>query len=181
MTILTKILLDLLDLLQVVECFLQAKDYKQEKGDWLSSVWSGFQSPNQLSRIRNTGVPIDFLKEVCSPYPYFPFWSCSLHLWQYKISGPKTIKILFGKAIWIPSICIIKIWRKILKVFFPKTQHEKDRKLIGSSLQVEFIVDLSFEIPIVFPIIPQLKILLLFHRWDMPSQPYQKISSLIKE
>ena len=42
----------------------QAKDYKQEKGDWLSSVWSGFNSPSQTSRIRNTGVPIDFLKEV---------------------------------------------------------------------------------------------------------------------
>ena len=43
---------------------LQAKDYKQEKGDWLSSVWSGFNSPSQTSRIRNTGVPIDFLKEA---------------------------------------------------------------------------------------------------------------------
>lgn len=46
---------------------LQAKDYKQEKGDWLSSVWSGFNSPGQTSRIRNTGVPIDFLKEVRQP------------------------------------------------------------------------------------------------------------------
>lgn len=46
---------------------VQAKDYKQEKGDWLSSVWSGFNSPSQTARIRNTGVPIDNLKEVhCS-------------------------------------------------------------------------------------------------------------------
>ena len=35
--------------------------------DWLSSYWSGYNSPSQLSRIRNTGVPQNFLKEVCSP------------------------------------------------------------------------------------------------------------------
>lgn len=32
--------------------------------DWLSSYWSGYNSPSQLSRIRNTGVPNNFLKEV---------------------------------------------------------------------------------------------------------------------
>lgn len=32
--------------------------------DWLSSYWSGYNSPSQLSRIRNTGVPLNFLKEV---------------------------------------------------------------------------------------------------------------------
>ena len=32
--------------------------------DWLSSYWSGYNSPSQLSRIRNTGVPQNFLKEV---------------------------------------------------------------------------------------------------------------------
>ena len=45
---------------------MQSKDYKQEKGDWLSSVWTGFNSPSQTSRIRNTGVPLDFLKQVCT-------------------------------------------------------------------------------------------------------------------
>ena len=34
--------------------------------DWLSSYWSGYNSPSQLSRIRNTGVPQNFLKEVCT-------------------------------------------------------------------------------------------------------------------
>lgn len=44
--------------------FENAKDYKQDKRDWLSSYWSGYHSPSQLSRIRNTGVPMEFLKEV---------------------------------------------------------------------------------------------------------------------
>jgi len=47
-----------------IQLAVQAKDYKQEKGDWLSSVWSGFNSPSQTSRIRNTGVPADFLRQV---------------------------------------------------------------------------------------------------------------------
>jgi hypothetical protein len=44
--------------------FEAARDYKPEARDWLSSYWSGYNSPSQLSRIRNTGVPLDFLKEV---------------------------------------------------------------------------------------------------------------------
>jgi 2-oxoglutarate dehydrogenase E1 component len=36
---------------------LQAKD-------WLSSYWSGYNSPSQMSRIRNTGMPLEVLKEV---------------------------------------------------------------------------------------------------------------------
>ncbi|KAK9823376.1 hypothetical protein WJX72_002327 [[Myrmecia] bisecta] len=44
--------------------FEQAKDYKPEARDWLSSYWKGFMSPHQQARIRNTGVPMDFLKEV---------------------------------------------------------------------------------------------------------------------
>ena len=39
-------------------------DYKAEARDWLSSFWAGFNSPSQLSRIRNTGVPMEFLKEA---------------------------------------------------------------------------------------------------------------------
>lgn len=37
------------------EEFLASKDYVPQKGDWLSAFWSGFKSPEQLSRIRNTG------------------------------------------------------------------------------------------------------------------------------
>ena len=44
--------------------FNLAKDYKPSVSEWLSSVWKGFMSPSQASRIRNTGVPISLLKEV---------------------------------------------------------------------------------------------------------------------
>ena len=44
--------------------FNLAKDYKPNVSEWLSSVWKGFMSPSQASRIRNTGVPLDLLKEV---------------------------------------------------------------------------------------------------------------------
>ena len=37
------------------EEFLASKDYVPKRRDWLSSHWSGFKSPEQLSRIRNTG------------------------------------------------------------------------------------------------------------------------------
>ena len=40
------------------------QDYKPNARDWLSSYWKGFMSPDQMARIRNTGVPMDFLKEV---------------------------------------------------------------------------------------------------------------------
>lgn len=45
--------------------FDTAKEYRAEARDWLSSFWAGFNSPSQTSRIRNTGVPMEFLKEVC--------------------------------------------------------------------------------------------------------------------
>lgn len=37
------------------EEFKASKDYVPQKRDWLSNYWSGFKSPEQLSRIRNTG------------------------------------------------------------------------------------------------------------------------------
>ncbi|KAL3160716.1 hypothetical protein ABBQ32_010627 [Trebouxia sp. C0010 RCD-2024] len=46
------------------KAFEEAKDYKPNARDWLSSYWKGFMSPDQMARIRNTGVPMDFLKEV---------------------------------------------------------------------------------------------------------------------
>ena len=35
--------------------FLASKDYVPKRRDWLSAYWSGFKSPEQISRIRNTG------------------------------------------------------------------------------------------------------------------------------
>ncbi|KAK2991202.1 hypothetical protein RJ640_027174 [Escallonia rubra] len=46
------------------EEFLASKDYIPKKRDWLSAYWSGFKSPEQLSRIRNTGVNPEILKNV---------------------------------------------------------------------------------------------------------------------
>lgn len=37
------------------EEFVASKDYVPQKRDWLSAFWLGFKSPEQLSRIRNTG------------------------------------------------------------------------------------------------------------------------------
>ncbi|XP_071724155.1 uncharacterized protein [Rutidosis leptorrhynchoides] len=46
------------------EEFLASKDYVTQKRDWLSNYWAGFKSPEQLSRIHNTGVQPDILKNV---------------------------------------------------------------------------------------------------------------------
>lgn len=37
------------------EEFVKSKDYVPKKRDWLSAYWTGFKSPKQISRIRNTG------------------------------------------------------------------------------------------------------------------------------
>nr|GMD57559.1 2-oxoglutarate dehydrogenase, mitochondrial-like [Ipomoea batatas] len=46
------------------EEFVASKDYVTQKRDWLSAFWSGFKSPEQLSRVRNTGVKPEILKNV---------------------------------------------------------------------------------------------------------------------
>lgn len=38
------------------EEFEMAKEHRVSEQEWLSSVWSGFNSPSQRSRIRNTGM-----------------------------------------------------------------------------------------------------------------------------
>jgi 2-oxoglutarate dehydrogenase E1 component len=54
--------------------FERAKDYVPAAKDWLSSYWEGFHGPNQLSRIRNTGVPMDVLKRVGAAVTALPEW-----------------------------------------------------------------------------------------------------------
>lgn len=56
------------------EEFERAKDYVPAARDWLSSYWEGFHGPNQLSRIRNTGVPMDVLKTVGDAVTKLPDW-----------------------------------------------------------------------------------------------------------
>jgi len=51
--------------LQSYENDLKASDnYVPKQDDWLSSKWTGFKSPKQLSRIRPTGVDIDRLRFI---------------------------------------------------------------------------------------------------------------------
>ncbi|CAL1374464.1 unnamed protein product [Linum trigynum] len=46
------------------EEYANSKDYVLKRTDWLSSHWAGFKSPQQLSRIRNTGVNPEVLMNV---------------------------------------------------------------------------------------------------------------------
>ena len=57
--------------------FIAAKDWVTPKNDWLSSRWSGFLSPRQHARIRETGCNVDKLRDIglkmCS-------WPANLHV-----------------------------------------------------------------------------------------------------
>lgn len=46
------------------EEYIGSKDYVPSTRDWLAAYWAGFKGPEQLSRIRNTGVKPEILKEV---------------------------------------------------------------------------------------------------------------------
>ena len=48
------------------EEFMASKDYVPKRRDWLSAYWAGFKSPEQLSRIRNTGYVGGFFSYVFS-------------------------------------------------------------------------------------------------------------------
>eukprot|EP00980_Cylindrotheca_fusiformis_P000435 scaffold106_cov123-Cylindrotheca_fusiformis.AAC.3 len=44
--------------------FEASKTYEKKEDDWLSSKWSGFHSPQQMSRVRPTGVEKDMLQKI---------------------------------------------------------------------------------------------------------------------
>jgi 2-oxoglutarate dehydrogenase E1 component len=44
--------------------FEASKTYERKETDWLSSKWTGFNGPSQLSRIRPTGVDVALLKHI---------------------------------------------------------------------------------------------------------------------
>ncbi|XP_024362659.1 uncharacterized protein [Physcomitrium patens] len=46
------------------EEFDKSKEYVPSTRDWLAAYWQGFKGPEQLSRIRNTGVKPEILKNV---------------------------------------------------------------------------------------------------------------------
>ncbi|MCO5602599.1 hypothetical protein L7F22_056733 [Adiantum nelumboides] len=54
------------------EEFLNSKEYVPKTRDWLAAFWAGFKSPEQLSRIRNTGVKPEVLKSVGKAITYLP-------------------------------------------------------------------------------------------------------------
>ncbi|CAN8251494.1 unnamed protein product [Cochlearia groenlandica] len=54
------------------EEFNASKDYIPQKRDWLASHWTGFKSPEQISRVRNTGVKPEILKNVGKAISTFP-------------------------------------------------------------------------------------------------------------
>ncbi|XP_058109794.1 uncharacterized protein LOC131252997 [Magnolia sinica] len=54
------------------EEFMNSKDYVPRRRDWLSAYWTGFKSPEQLSRVRNTGVKPEILKNVGKAITTFP-------------------------------------------------------------------------------------------------------------
>ncbi|XP_002966013.2 2-oxoglutarate dehydrogenase, mitochondrial [Selaginella moellendorffii] len=46
------------------EEFQSSKDYIPKTQDWLAAYWTGFKGPEQLSRLRNTGVKPEILKNL---------------------------------------------------------------------------------------------------------------------
>ncbi|CAA6654909.1 unnamed protein product [Spirodela intermedia] len=54
------------------EEFNNSKDNIPNRRDWLSAYWAGFKSPEQISRIRNTGVKPEILKRVGEAITTFP-------------------------------------------------------------------------------------------------------------
>lgn len=44
--------------------FEASKTYRKSETDWLSSRWTGFKGPSQLSRIRQTGVDVEVLRKI---------------------------------------------------------------------------------------------------------------------
>jgi 2-oxoglutarate dehydrogenase E1 component len=73
--------------------FNASKEWVGKKNDWLSSKWGGFLSPLQQSRIRQTGVDIDLLRDIGIKSCTFPK-SLTIHKQLAKIfqARQKTIE-----------------------------------------------------------------------------------------
>eukprot|EP00127_Corallochytrium_limacisporum_P007174 Clim_evm47s243 gene=Clim_evmTU47s243 len=50
----------------------RSKTQKIKISEWLESKWEGFKSKKQLARIRNTGVPLDTLRQVGMKFSSYP-------------------------------------------------------------------------------------------------------------
>jgi 2-oxoglutarate dehydrogenase E1 component len=78
--------------------FDASKDWVTPKMDWLSSRWSGFLSPRQHGRIRETGYPAEKLKEIGLKMSTFPS-SLSVHKQLEKIFATRRDTIEKGQGI----------------------------------------------------------------------------------
>ena len=78
--------------------FEASKSYKSEAKDWLSSRWSGFLSPRQLSRIRQTGYPVTKLKEIGLKMCDIPS-TVSIHKQLVKIIQARKDSIIAGEGV----------------------------------------------------------------------------------
>ncbi|XRB17367.1 2-oxoglutarate dehydrogenase E1 component [Pseudoscourfieldia marina] len=58
---------------RLLDAELQAsKTHVSVAREWLASLWEGFKSPDSLSKIRNTGVPIEILREIGKRAAHIP-------------------------------------------------------------------------------------------------------------
>lgn len=78
--------------------FDASKDWVTPKMDWLSSRWSGFLSPRQHGRIRETGYPAEKLKEIGLKMSTFPS-TLSVHKQLEKIFATRRDTIEKGQGI----------------------------------------------------------------------------------
>lgn len=78
--------------------FTASKTWETPKHDWLSSRWSGFLSPRQLSRIQETGYPVEKLKEIGLKMTAIPS-SFHVHKQLGKIISVRRETIMKGEGI----------------------------------------------------------------------------------
>lgn len=75
-----------------------SKTWVSQASDWLSSKWSGFLSPRQMARIRNTGVPVQKLREIGLKSTQIPA-SVNIHKQLKKIIEARRVSIETGEGI----------------------------------------------------------------------------------
>ena len=92
--------------------FEASKTYKKKDTDWLSSKWSGFKGPSQLSRIRPTGVEIDVLKKIGMTAGTVPK-DFKLHRQMAKVSLHST----FGMASFATCSLFLTNPNIVIKIF----------------------------------------------------------------
>ncbi|GKZ01039.1 hypothetical protein MPSEU_001055300 [Mayamaea pseudoterrestris] len=78
--------------------FEASKTYQKKEDDWLANHWAGFKGPSQRSRIRETGVDIELLREIGTKAGSVPE-GFKLHRQMEKIFKSRRDMSQEGKAI----------------------------------------------------------------------------------